>query len=59
MFAVIAPASDSVSKWRKSIYLENQNYLKGYDVRDLTLWKVRPLYSLHLLMHRRGLLMIS
>ena len=48
MFPVSAPDSMSVGKWKEEVYNERKNNrFKGYDAADLTLWKVRPLYSLH------------
>jgi hypothetical protein len=45
MFPVTAPPSDSVGKWRELVHAKSG--LSGIIARDLTLWKVRPLYSLH------------
>jgi hypothetical protein len=47
MFSVSAPGNISVDEWREQVHAKKQHYLIGYGPADLTLWKVRPLYSLH------------
>ena len=47
MFPVSSPDSMSVGEWKEEVYNKRKNNrFKGYDAADLTLWKVRPLYSL-------------
>jgi hypothetical protein len=48
MFLVSAPGNMSVGGWKNEVYNARRNdCLKGYGAADLTLWKVRPLHSLH------------
>jgi hypothetical protein len=50
MFAVRAPGDISVDEWRQQVRTKTEK-LEGSYAADLTLWKVRSFYSLHLPMY--------
>jgi hypothetical protein len=45
MFPVAAPASMSVGNWKGLVHHHGPSILERCKPADLTLWKVRPLFS--------------
>jgi hypothetical protein len=51
MFPIIASPSISVGELKELVHAKALSSLKGIDARDLTLWKVLPLYSFPFIMY--------